>query len=224
VKILVIEDEPKTATYLAKGLTENGYAVEVAQDGEEGLQRLRQQEYDLLVLDIMLPRKDGWEVLSALRQEERRVPVICLTARDGLEDRIRGLDLGADDYIVKPFAFSELLARVRSVMRRGARRTSDVLRIADLELDLLRHRASRAATRLDLTPKEFTLLAFLAQRAGEVLSRTLILEHVWGFSFDCGTNVVDVHIRRLRAKMDDPFEHKLIHTVRGMGYVLEQRP
>jgi two-component system copper resistance phosphate regulon response regulator CusR len=224
VKILVIEDEPKTATYLAKGLAENGYAVEVAQDGEEGLQRLRQQEYDLLVLDIMLPRKDGWAVLSALRQEERRVPVICLTARDGLEDRVRGLDLGADDYIVKPFAFSEFLARVRSVMRRGARRTPDVLRIADLELDLLRHRASRAATRLDLTPKEFTLVAFLAQRAGEVLSRTLILEHVWGFSFDCGTNVVDVHIRRLRAKMDDPFEHKLIHTVRGMGYVLEQRP
>jgi two-component system, OmpR family, copper resistance phosphate regulon response regulator CusR len=223
VKILVVEDEPKSAAYLAKGLGENGYAVDIASDGEEGLRRARQSSYDLLVLDVMLPKLDGWSVLSELRKASKVTPVLMLTARDAVQDRVKGLELGADDYLVKPFAFSELLARVRSILRRGPARTQEVLKIADLELDLVKHKASRAGQRMDLTPKEFSLLSLLARRTGEVLSRTLIAEQVWEMNFDCGTNVVDVHVRRLRAKVDDPFQAKLIHTVRGVGYVLEQR-
>jgi len=172
----------------------------------------------------MLPEQDGWSVLSAMRAGGIRAPVIFLTARDAVHDRVKGLDLGADDYLVKPFAFSELLARVRSLLRRGPARQPDTVRVADLELDLVRYRATRAGQRLELTPKEFLLLSLLARRAGEVLSRTLIAETVWDMNFDSDTNVVDVHVRRLRSKVDDPFERKLIQTVRGVGYVLEDRP
>jgi two-component system copper resistance phosphate regulon response regulator CusR len=223
VRVLIVEDEEKTAAYLRKGLSENGFVSDVATSGEDGLQLASGAAYDLLILDIMLPGRDGWSVLSEVRRAGNQVPVILLTARDAVPDRVRGLELGADDYIVKPFAFSELLARVRTILRRGPARRPDTVRVADLELDLLSLRATRGGRRLELTPKEFLLLSLLARRAGEVLSRTLIAEQVWGMSFDSGTNVVDVHVRRLRAKVDDAFAHKLIHTVRGMGYVLEKQ-
>jgi two-component system copper resistance phosphate regulon response regulator CusR len=224
MKVLIVEDEKKTAAYLRKGLAENGFVVDVAHDGAEGLHRACSGGYDLVILDVMLPGRDGWSVLSELRQSGRGTLVLFLTARDAVQDRVKGLELGADDYLVKPFAFSELLARVRSLLRRSGPRQPDVLRIADLEIDLPRHRASRGGRRLDLSPKEFLLLSLLAQRAGEVLSRTLIAERVWDMNFESDTNVVDVHVRRLRAKVDEPYERKLIHTVRGAGYVLEDRP
>jgi two-component system, OmpR family, copper resistance phosphate regulon response regulator CusR len=223
VKILVIEDEPKTAAYLQKGLSENGFVVDVAEDGDQGLHLASSPGYNLVVLDVMLPKRDGWNVLSEMRAAKNQTPVLVLTARDAVQDRVHGLELGADDYLVKPFAFSELLARLRSLLRRGPQRAQEIVQIGDLEIDLLRHRASRAKKRLDLTPKEFSLLSLLARRCGEVLSRTLIAEQVWDMNFDCGTNVVDVHVRRLRSKVDDPFETKLIHTMRGVGYVLEER-
>jgi two-component system copper resistance phosphate regulon response regulator CusR len=221
VKILVVEDEKKAAAYLRKGLLENGFVVDLAPEGEEGLQLARTGGYDLVVLDVMLPGRDGWSVLAELRRAGIQTPVLFLTAKDALADRVKGLNLGADDYLVKPFAFSELLARVRSILRRGPSRREETLRRGDLEIDLVRHRAARAGRKLDLTPKEFALLSFLARRGGEVLSRTVIAEEVWDMNFDGGTNVVDVHVRRLRAKVDDPFDRKLIHTVRGMGYVLD---
>jgi two-component system copper resistance phosphate regulon response regulator CusR len=224
MKILIVEDEKKTAAYLRKGLVENGFTVDVAADGEEGLQRARSGAYDLLILDVMLPQRDGWSMLSELRRLGKQTPVLFLTARDAVHDRVKGLKLGADDYLVKPFAFSELLARVQSILRRTASRLQETLTVADLELDAMRRKATRAGKRLDLTPKEFALLVLLAQRSGEVLSRERIAEEVWGVSLDSDTNVVDVHVRRLRAKVDDPFEQKLIHTVRGSGYVLEVRP
>jgi two-component system copper resistance phosphate regulon response regulator CusR len=223
MKILVVEDEAKTANYLRKGLVENGFVVDVATRGDDGLHLARTGNFDLVILDVMLPEQDGWSVLSAMRGAGIQAPVIFLTARDAVHDRVKGLDLGADDYLVKPFAFSELLARVRSLLRRGPGRQPETVRVADLELDLVRYRASRAGQRLDLTPKEFLLLSLLARRTGEVLSRTLIAEMVWDMNFDSDTNVVDVHVRRLRSKVDDPFERKLIHTVRGVGYVLEDR-
>jgi two-component system copper resistance phosphate regulon response regulator CusR len=223
MRILVVEDEPKIAAFLRKGLTENGFVVDVARQGDDGLHLARTGSYDLVILDIMLPNLDGWAILTALRQEGKQTPVLYLTARDAVHDRVKGLELGADDYLVKPFAFSELLARVRSVLRRGPARQTETIRVADLEVDLVRHRAFRAGHRLDLTPKEFALLSLLARRAGDVLSRTLIAEQVWDMNFDSDTNVVDVHIRHLRSKVDDPFERKLIHTVRGVGYVLEER-
>jgi two-component system copper resistance phosphate regulon response regulator CusR len=223
MKILIVEDEKKTAAYLGKGLSENGFVVDLAGQGEEGLQLALLGDYDLVVLDVMLPQRDGWSILAELRRGGKQTPVLFLTARDAVQDRVKGLELGADDYLVKPFAFSELLARVRSVLRRRAGSQPDILRLGDLEVDLLRHKATRGGKRLDLTPKEFALLAFLARRSGEVLSRTLIAEQVWDMNFDSDSNVVDVHVRRLRAKVDDPFEHKLIHTVRGVGYVLEER-
>jgi two-component system, OmpR family, copper resistance phosphate regulon response regulator CusR len=224
MKILVVEDEVKAANYLRKGLTENGFVVDVAGRGDEGLHLARTGDYDLLILDVMLPQRDGWSVLTDLRQAGRQTPVLFLTARDAVGDRVKGLELGADDYLVKPFAFSELVARVRSVLRRGPARRPETVRVADLELDLVRHRAARGGRRLDLTPKEFALLSLLARRAGEVLSRTLIAEQVWDMNFDSDSNVVDVHVRRLRAKVDDPSPRKLIHTIRGVGYVLEERP
>jgi len=223
VKILIVEDEKKTAAYLQKGLAESGFVVDVVHEGEEGFQQARTGEYDLLVLDVMLPGRDGWSILEGIRRLGRQTPVLFLTARDGIQDRVKGLELGADDYLVKPFAFSELLARVRSILRRGPLRQQETIKIADLEVDLLRHRVARGGNRIDLTPKEFFLLSLLARRAGEVLSRTLIAEQVWDMNFDSDTNVVDVHVRRLRSKVDDPFEQKLIHTVRGAGYVLEDR-
>ena len=224
MRILIVEDERKTAAFLAKGLGENGFVVDVADQGEDGLHLARSVAYDLVILDVMLPKLDGWAVLSAIRREGKETPVLYLTARDAVEDRVKGLELGADDYLVKPFAFSELLARVRSILRRSPARQPDLLRVADLELDVVRHRASRAGQRLDLTPKEFALLSLLARRSGEVLTRTSIAEQVWDVNFDGDSNVVDVHVRRLRSKVDDPFGLKLVHTVRGVGYVLEERP
>ena len=223
MRILVVEDEPKTAGFLSKGLRENGFVVDIASRGEDALHLSRTAAFDLIVLDVMLPTLDGWSVLSAIRQDGRQTPVLFLTARDAVEDRVHGLELGADDYLVKPFAFSELLARVRSILRRGPNRQPETVRVADLELDIVRHRASRAGRRLNLTPKEFSLLSLLARRTGEVLSRTLIAEQVWDVNFESDTNVVDVHVRRLRSKVDDRFDKPLIHTVRGVGYVLEDR-
>ncbi len=221
MRILVIEDEAKTAKFLKKGLSESGFGVEVSGDGSDGLHLALEAEFDLLILDVMIPSLDGWQVLTRLRQAGNQTPVLFLTARDAVHERVRGLELGADDYLVKPFAFSEVLARVRSLLRRAPQRPQEVIRMADLEIDLLRQRVTRSGQRLELTFKEFLLLSLLAQRPGEVLSRTLIAEAVWDMNFDSDTNVVDVNVRRLRSKVDDPFPLKLIHTVRGAGYVME---
>jgi len=226
MRLLVIEDEVKLAEYLRKGLTEEGYVVDVAHNGVDGLHLAMEGDYDLLVLDGMLPGIDGLGLLAALRQS-KLTPVLLLTARIRVEDRVKGLQGGADDYLVKPFAFSELVARIQVLLRRArpAREPdgATVLGLSDLEMDLLRRKATRAGRRLDLTAKEFTLLALLLRRQGEVLSRTEIAEQVWDINFDSATNVIDVAVRRLRGKLDAPFERTLLHTVRGMGYVLEER-
>lgn len=221
--ILIIEDEEKTVSFLRKGLTESGYVVDASENGDEGLLLALDINYDLVILDVMLPGRDGWSILATLRQAGKEMPVLFLTARDTVHDRVKGLELGADDYLIKPFAFSELLARVRLLLRRTPQRHSETLQIADLEIEFVRQKASRGGNRLDLTSKEFALLSLLVRRAGEVLSRTLIAEQIWDIHFDSDTNVIDVAIRRLRSKVDDPFKKKLIHTVRGMGYVLEDR-
>jgi two-component system copper resistance phosphate regulon response regulator CusR len=220
---LVAEDQIQTGSYLHQGLSESGFVVDVVRDGLDAQHHALTGEYDAIVLDVTLPSANGWQVLSELRRQGKQTPVLFLTARDAVEDRVRGLELGADDYLVKPFAFAELLARVRALIRRGGAREPESLRVADLEVDLLRRQVRRAGRRLALTAKEFALLAFLMRRCGEVLSRTLIAEQVWDMNFDSDTNVVEVAVRRLRAKIDDPFERRLIHTVRGMGYVLEER-
>jgi len=221
MKILIVEDEIKTGDYLKQGLSEAGFVVDLVRDGTDGLHQALVEDYDLVVLDVMLPGLDGWEVLQGIRRAGKDLPVLFLTARDHVDERVRGLELGADDYLVKPFAFSELLARIRTLLRRGRTAGETALRAADLELDLLRRRASRAKQRIDLTAKEFALLELLIRRQGEVLPRSLIASQVWDMNFDSDTNVIDVAVRRLRAKMDDDFEPKLIRTVRGMGYVLE---
>ena len=223
MRILIIEDERKTAAFLNKGLSESGFVVDTEENGEQGLLLALSKGYDLIILDVMLPGRDGWSILSTLRQSGNQIPVLFLTARDAVQDRVKGLELGADDYLIKPFAFSELLARVRLLLRRAPARQSETLQIADLEIAFARQKATRGSNRLDLTAKEFALLSLLARRTGEVLSRTLIAEQVWDINFDSDTNVIDVVIRRLRSKVDDPFEKKLIHTVRGVGYVLEDR-
>ena len=223
MKLLVVEDQESTASYLEQGLREHGFTVDVATTGTDGMHLARTGAYDLVLLDVLLPGRTGWEIIEDLRKH-KDTPVLFLTALDKIEDRVRGLQLGADDYLVKPFAFSELLARIRTVLRRGKVLQPNVLQLADLELDVIRRRAARAGERIDLTPKEFGLLHLLMRHAGEALSRTLIAEQVWDMNFDSDTNVVDVAIRRLRAKVDDPFPVKLIHTIRGVGYVCEVRP
>ncbi len=223
MKLLVVEDEQKIGDYLKQGLGEAGYVVDLARDGVDGLHQALTEDYDLIILDIMLPKLDGWGVLQALRAAGKGTPILFLTARDQVEDRVRGLDLGADDYLVKPFAFSELLARARTVLRRGEGKSVEpsILRIGDLELDPVRRRVIRAGQRLDLTAKEFSLLELFMRRAGEVLPRSLIASQIWDMNFDSDTNVIEVAIRRLRAKVDDAFEVKMIQTVRGMGYMIE---
>ena len=222
MKILVLEDEPKTGAYLKQGLTEAGFITDLASDGVDGIHLALAEDYDLLVLDIMLPGIDGWQVLQAIRRSGKDLPVLILTARDDVDDRVKGLDAGADDYLVKPFAFSELLARIRTLLRRGKARESESASVEDLELDLLRRRVTRGGRRIDLTAKEFALLELLLRRQGEVLPRSLIASQVWDMNFDSDTNVIEVAIRRLRAKIDDGFDVKLIRTVRGMGYVIER--
>ncbi|MEM4986523.1 heavy metal response regulator transcription factor [Collimonas sp. H4R21] len=222
MKILIVEDELKTADYLCKGLTEQGCAVDVAHNGTDGQHLALEHDYDVIVLDVMLPGIDGFTVLHALRAI-KQTPVIMLTARDRVEDRIKGLQGGADDYLVKPFSFLELLARLQALTRRGRAFEPAQLRIADLQIDLISRKAYRANVRIDLTAKEFSLLAVLARRQGEILSKTAIAELVWDMNFDSNTNVVEVAIKRLRAKIDTPFSPKLLHTIRGMGYVLEPR-
>ncbi|MHB1687416.1 MAG: heavy metal response regulator transcription factor [Ignavibacteriaceae bacterium] len=223
MKILVVEDEAKTSAYIKKGLTESGFNVETCGNGIDGLKLTQSNNYDLIILDVMLPGKDGWSILKQLRAESRQMHVIFLTAKDTIFDKVKGLELGADDYLVKPFAFTELLARVRAILRRGKSIQTDILKIADLSIDLLRQAAYRDGQILSLTKKEFLLLSLLAQHEGEVLSRTMIAEQIWNIKFIIDTNIIDVAVRRLRQKVDDPYLVKLIHTVRGVGYALEVR-
>lgn len=223
MKILLIEDEARAAAYLQQGLAESGFVVEVAVNGIDGLHVAVDGDHDLVVLDVMLPGIDGFAVLSALRTS-KQTPVLMLTARSNVDDKVKGFELGADDYLVKPFEFPELVARIRALLKRGTQQPADdVLRTADLDVDVVKHRATRAGQRIDLSAKEFALLVLLMRKAGQVLSKTQIASMVWDINFDSGTNAVEVAVWRLRAKIDDPFEHKLIHTVRGVGYVFEHR-
>lgn len=222
-KILVIEDEHKAAAYLRQGLTEAGFVVDLARDGEAGLRAARATEYDLVVCDLMLPQRDGFSIVTELRRAGRSTPILIVTARHEVDSRVRGLETGADDYLVKPFAFAELLARVRALLRRTPVRAADVYRVGDLLCEPRTRRVERAGRRIDLTPREFTLLLFLLERSGEVVSRTVIADRVWDMNFDSDTNVIDVHIRRLRAKLEGSGLRPLIHTVRGVGYVLDDR-
>ncbi len=222
MQILIIEDEDKTAAFLATGLSENGFSADIANNGQTGLQLAQKNHYDLIILDVMLPKLDGWSVIKEIRRSQQNVRILFLTACDDVEEKVKGLELGADDYLIKPFAFSELLARIRTLLRRGSAQQTNLIKIADLTIHLIEHRATRGAHRLDLTVKEFALLTFLAQHQGEVLPRTLIAAHVWNIHFETDTNIVDVAIKRLRQKVDGPFEIKLIHSVRGVGYILEQ--
>ena len=223
MRILVVEDERKAAEYLRKGLSESGYQVAVAHEGLDARHLIEEDTFELIILDVMLPGMDGWQLIKLIRMRGQ-TPVLFLTARDSIEDRVKGLELGADDYLIKPFSYSELLARVRSLLRRAPLRELEHYRLDDLEVDVMRRQVSRGGQRIVLTNKEFALLQLLISHAGEVMSRTRIASDVWNINFDSDTNVVDVAIRRLRAKIDDPFQHKLVHTVRGMGYKLDASP
>ena len=222
MKILLVEDEPKTGDYLKQGLTEAGYLTDWVTDGPSGKHQALSEHYDLIILDVMLPLLSGWQVLTDLRQAGLSMPILFLTAKDQVDDRVKGLELGADDYLVKPFAFSELLARIRTLLRRGLQqRDEDLICVADLEMDVRRRRVTRSGRRIDLTAKEFALLELLVRRQGEILPRSLIASQVWDMNFDSDTNVIDVAIKRLRSKVDQGFNPRLIQTIRGMGYVLE---
>jgi two-component system, OmpR family, copper resistance phosphate regulon response regulator CusR len=223
MRVLIVEDDRKTADYLVKGLAENGFVVDSAANGEDGLHLARTRAYDLLILDVMLPGRDGWEIITELRLLGREMPIIFLTALDAVQDRIKGLELGADDYLVKPFSFSELLARIRTIMRRGPVRHPEILCIADLEVDVPGRKVLRGGIEIELTSREFLLLSLLVRRRGEVLSKNFIAEQVWDINFESDSNPIEVAVRRLRKKVDDPFAEKLIHTVRGVGYVLEEQ-
>jgi heavy metal response regulator len=223
MRILVVEDERKAAEYLRKGLSESGYQVAVAHEGLDARHLIEEDTFDLIILDVMLPGMDGWQLIKLIRMRGQ-TPVLFLTARDSIEDRVKGLELGADDYLIKPFSYSELLARVRSLLRRAPLRELEHYKLDDLEVDVMRRQVTRGGQRIVLTNKEFALLQLLISHAGEVMSRTRIASDVWNINFDSDTNVVDVAIRRLRAKIDDPFQHKLVHTVRGMGYKLDASP
>ncbi|NTU59933.1 MAG: response regulator transcription factor [Deltaproteobacteria bacterium] len=224
MRILVVEDEEKVASFIRKGLEEEHYAVDVALDGEEGLSMAQFNPYDLMILDLMIPKLDGYRVLQRLRADGVGTAVLILTARDGVGDKVRGLDLGADDYLTKPFAFAELLARVRALLRRGKPQRSPILKVADLTIDPASRRVTRGGTLVELTAKEYALLEYLVRHAGQVLTRTMISEHVWDQTFDSYTNVIDVYVNYLRKKIDQGFEPKLIHTIRGVGYSLREEP
>lgn len=222
MRVLVVEDEKKVARFIQQGLEEEHYAVDVAHDGERGLQMAEAENYDLLILDVMLPKMNGIELVKALRAKPKTTPVLLLTAKTATEDKVAGLDSGADDYLTKPFAFEELLARVRSLLRRGSFEKSIILKVADLELDTVKHKAKRGGKTIELTAKEYSLLEYLMRNKDRVLSRTIISEHIWDYNFDTGTNIIDVYVNHLRNKIDEGFEPKLIHTVRGVGYVMKE--
>ena len=223
MNILVVEDEPKAGNYLLNGLQELGYSVSLERNGADGLHLALEHSFDVIVLDVMMPKMDGWEVLRRLRKEAD-TPVLFLTARDDIADRVKGLELGADDYLIKPFSFAELVARLRTLTRRGPIHEDEQLQVADLQIDVLKRRVSRGGVRITLTNKEFALLQLFATHTGQVLARSLIASRVWDMNFDSDTNVVDVAVRRLRAKIDDPFQLKLIHSVRGIGYRFDTQP
>lgn len=224
MRVLVVEDEKRIADFIRKGLTEQGYAVDVAEDGDEALRFADAFDFDLIVLDVMIPKRDGVDVCKTLRRHGSAVPVLMLTARDTVDDRVAGLDSGADDYLVKPFAFAELLARLRALSRREAAVVGTTLQVGDLELNTATRAATRAGVEIELTNKEYALLEYLMRHPNQVLTRTMIAEHVWNYDFDSATNVIDVHIRYLRRKIDDPFETKVIHTSRGAGYRVAASP
>jgi len=221
MKILVVEDEKKVGAFIKKGLEEDRYTVEVALDGDEGEELAAQGAFDLIILDILMPKKDGLTMLKELRAKSISTPVLMITAKGSVEDKVKGLDTGADDYLVKPFAIAELLARVRSLLRRGGPEKSTTLSVADLTLDLVSHKATRGKNSIELTGKEYTLLEYFMRNTNKVLSRTIISEHIWNYNFDTGTNIIDVYINHLRHKIDGEFEKKLIHTVRGVGYMMK---
>ena len=222
MRILVVEDEKKVAGFIKKGLEEETYAVDVAYDGEDGLQLGSGGQYDLIILDIMLPKMDGLEILSQLRDQGRDVPILLLTAKDAVDDRVAGLNRGADDYLTKPFAFSELLARVRVLLRRGKAEVKTTLQISDLTLDLVSHKVNRGGDEIELTGKEYSLLEYFMRNQEKVLTRTMIAEHVWDYNFDTFTNVIDVYINHLRKKIDKDRQSKLLHTLRGVGYIMKE--
>lgn len=222
--ILIVEDELKTSAFLKRGFSECGVLADVALDGEEGLSLALEGEYDIVILDVMLPKRDGWSVIQEMRRRKNTTPVIMLTARDSVPDRIKGFELGSDDYLIKPFAFSELLVRISAILRRGPVLKEDIIRVADLEIDLIRGRVTREGMRLDLTPKEYALLNMLVRNSGKILTKSAIAESIWNVQHELDSNIVEVHINRLRAKVDGPSEKKLIHTSRGRGYILEDRP